>query len=126
VGAAGLVTMPLRRFNPATQPDERFPEPVVCVEVCNTGRLPVSVTGWFIEVGKVSLGHVVHPANRPLPHTLDVGESRTWVVPVGEVVAAIETHREVLGDAGALRGVARLGNGRTIKSRDAVPSSTLA
>jgi hypothetical protein len=98
----------------------------VAVTVRSTGRLPVSVTGWGINVGKVSLGHVDHPINRPLPHRLEHGESGTWIAPIAEILALIETHRDVLGEPDFVVSSVRLGDGHTVKSRDRVRAASLA
>jgi hypothetical protein len=116
VGPSNLITGPLT-LKPL-DPDLSFvDQPVLAVKARNTGRLPVSVEGWAVKFGDMSLGHVQHFANEPVPKLLGVGESATWVAPLDQVLAAIEATRSVGMDTKDLRGTVSLGSGKARRSK---------
>lgn len=116
VGPSNLITAPLT--HDPVRPDLNFVDtPLLAVQVNNTGRLPVAVQGWTIQVGKVGIGHVTHSANQELPKLLGVGESATWIVPLESVLAAAEASRRANIDYQALRATVSLGSGKSRSSR---------
>jgi hypothetical protein len=118
-GPSNLITAPLARKT--IQPDRNFVnEPVLAVQARNTGRLPVSVEGWAVKFGELSLGHVDHYANDPLPRVLNVGESATWIVPLQPLLAAYSAALETgMGAQETLRGTVSLGSGKARTTKPA-------
>jgi hypothetical protein len=111
-GEGTMLTTPLKRT--PMVPDRRFVfEPHLAVRVRNTGRLPVAVEQWGISLGPVSVGHAQHRANEPVPKVLNPGESKTWLVPLEDVVKAAAAIEHATGQrTGAFRAKVSLGTGK--------------
>lgn len=120
-GGGALVGEP-GTWHPGRRPAEGFDLECFGVEVVNVGRLPITVTGWGVDIGKAQLGYVLAAWNPPLPHRLDVGEQATWFVEAPSVAAAASALAEVVGGNPSvrLRANAKLGTGKSVTSKNSM------
>ncbi len=113
-GAALAAPQPVSigSFLTISQP-ELFPEAVIGVVANNSGRSPVHVTTWWLNVGSARIGgsHEGHP----LPYLLGPGEEHTWWVSFNDVKNLFK----IVSSAGkdvALAGTVSLGTGGSVRS----------
>ena len=91
-------------------------DPVTCVTATNSGRAPVTVTSWGLELPDGQTMFVQQPfsGSDNLPYRLEEGASGTWRT---ETIRITEAAREQGGDYAGLRGFVRLANGKTVYAR---------
>jgi hypothetical protein len=91
-------------------------DPITCVTATNSGRAPVTVTSWALELpdGQTMFVQQPFPGSDTLPYRLEQGASGTWSV---ETIRVTETSRAEGVDYGDLRGFVKLASGKTICAR---------
>ena len=77
----------------------------------------MSVEGWAVRIGDISLGHVQHFANEAVPKLLGVGESATWIVPVQQILAGAHAASATGMKHQELRATVALGAGKARTSK---------
>lgn len=89
LGAESLVSWPAAELKRVPFDDFPGAEPVVVIEVVNTGRLAFTVTGVGIYFGAGgayrATGGNPFP---PLPHRMDGGEIASWALPMRQALVA--------------------------------------
>lgn len=88
----------------------------VAVTAQNSGRAPVTVTGWGLRFPDGQTFVMVRnlPWSAPLPHRLDAGAEGSWMIPTDEVKKECAARGVRHQD---LTGFVRLANGRTADAR---------
>ncbi len=85
------------------------------VEVTNSGRTDVDVVSWGLDFGE---GIVLVPGewwpNAKLPHRLQHGSQRTWFTQARDVQSVPNARRKEV----SVSGFVRLGDGRTVRTRE--------
>jgi hypothetical protein len=109
-------------FDPATVKQRPFGEgvtgrPVFGVTVRNRGRLPLVVTSLGVGTTAVSLLRFEDPYSPPLPHELGVSAEATWFAPAHDLVTLLAASQHAKLPTTELQASARLGTGKSIKSR---------
>lgn len=91
-------------------------DPITCVTATNSGRAPVTVTSWGLELpdGQTMFVEQPFPGSDTLPYRLAEGTSGTWSM---ESVQVAEASRVRGVDYADLRGFVKLGNGKTVYAR---------
>lgn len=109
----GALTWPVAAARSITPPAGSVP--AVAIEVTNSGRTDVDVAGWGLDFGDgVSFIAGEWFPNKPLPHRLTHGSTQTWYVPFHEA----QQVPNGLGREASTVGFVRLGNGRTIRTKE--------
>lgn len=88
-------------------------DPVTCVSAVNSGRAPVTVTSWGLELPDGQTMFVKHPfpGSDSLPYRLEEGASGAWRIETIEVAEMCQAQSIDYAD---LRGFVRLANGKTV------------
>jgi hypothetical protein len=95
---------------------DRVGDPITCVTATNSGRAPVTVTSWGLELpdGQTMFVQQPFPGSNTLPYRLEEGANGNWSIETIQVTETCRTHGVNYAD---LRGFVKLGNGRTVYAR---------
>lgn len=115
--ASGSATVPIASFLTISR-SELFPEAVIGVVVNNSGRSPVHVTTWYLNVGSARIGG--SHEDGPLPYLLGPGEEHTWWVNLNDVKILLRIVSRADKDV-ALAGTVGLGTGGSVQSNSYDP-----
>lgn len=110
--SSGSATVPIGSFLTIAQP-QLFPDAVIAVVVNNSGRSPVHITTWWLEVGSARIGG--SHEDGPLPYLLGPGEEHAWWIELSQVNDLLT----IVHGAGAqvtLTGAVGLGTGGSVLS----------
>jgi len=88
-------------------------DPLTSVTATNSGRAPVTVTSWGLQLpdGQTMFVQQPFPGSDTLPYRLEEGASGSWRV---ETIQVAETCRVQGIDYADLRGYVNLANGKTV------------
>jgi len=101
---------------------------VLGVTVFNTGRLPVVVMRYKVELagGNLPLSPLADAIGPQLPHKLEPGHSETWYVDMRDVVNLVDSSRAVLDEQPLdVYMSVQTGLGKTLKTRRQMKTSGL-
>jgi len=91
IGPSGALVFEVQdTWEPIDRPNENFIEECFAVQVHNAGRMPASITGWWLQIGPASLGQHVSPWNKPCPHRLEAYAEETWFVDRDQVLSVAQ------------------------------------
>lgn len=129
LGSGGAAVGVPGTWQPGVSPSPSVHLECLAVHVRNEGRMPASITGWWVKIGPGQLGYVESLWNKPVPHRLDGGEENTWFVERAQVLGVARAFkRDHLNRDGTVtvRAGAATGAGKSIESKNSmtVPGRT--
>ncbi len=98
--------------------DQGYQDPLIGVEVRNTGVSPITVEKWSIDGGTtVLITPIADQIGPNLPHTIPGGSSATWWTPFENVRSLHVASSDVLSKrVESVRAVVELGDGHVTRS----------
>lgn len=123
VGMGGVLFGSPGTYSQSLLASQGFTQEVIGVEVFNRGRLPVSITGWALQIeGKETFSMTTQQVGPPLPYRLEAGANERWFMPMAMLRPAVATSVETFHrrSPSSIRGLVALGTGGTVKTKQSM------